>query len=93
GSTSPSLGNHSFDDGEIVTLEAIPEDGWVFDEWEGDKIHTNSTINITMDENIQITANFEKEEEKDKDDIPGFLLIKLLLCIAISMVVYGKKKR
>ncbi|MFP4142029.1 MAG: PKD domain-containing protein [Thermoplasmata archaeon] len=61
----------SYQVGEEVELTAIPEEGWEFAEWTGD-IEANYTeddqITITMDEDKNITANFE--EEGSEDTIP-----------------------
>ena len=46
--------------GEVVTVEAIPSEGYFFDHWEGDDIH-GSTVNpeqITMDGHKAVTAFF-----------------------------------
>ncbi len=60
GSTKPEEGIYSHYDGEQVTLEATPAEGWKFVEWTGDATGTDPTINVTMDSNKSITANFEE---------------------------------
>jgi len=65
GTTDPSPDTHTYDDGEEVTIEAIPDDGWVFTYWEGDYpdgVQEEDEITITMDEDKEITAVFEEEE-------------------------------
>ncbi|MEF8873528.1 MAG: CARDB domain-containing protein, partial [Candidatus Thermoplasmatota archaeon] len=61
GSTEPSEGNHTYQHGEQVSVEATPADGWQFIEWAGDETGTDPTINVTMDANKSITAVFEEE--------------------------------
>jgi len=46
-----------------VDLEAIADDGWEFDEWAGDASGTETTIDITMDDDKTITAVFEEEDD------------------------------
>lgn len=62
GSIYPSEGNHTYEEGDIVTVEATPVDGWEFVEWTGNvpEDEEGLEINITMDENKSITVNFEK---------------------------------
>ncbi len=52
-----------YEEGTEVTLSAIPDEGWYFEEWTGDYEGTEEEITITMDEDKEITAWFEEEEE------------------------------
>jgi len=61
GSTNPSEGVHTYEDGTVETVEATASDGWKFVEWTGDKTGTDTTIEITMDSDKSITAVFEEE--------------------------------
>ncbi len=63
GTTDPAEGNHTYTEGEGVTVEATPDEDWKFVEWTGDASGTSSTISITMDEDKEITAVFEEEVE------------------------------
>jgi rhamnogalacturonan endolyase len=56
GSVNPSGGTYS--EGEIVTLTATPDDGYVFSGWNGDVSGTSTPINITMNSNKNILAQF-----------------------------------
>ena len=58
GNVSPSGG--IYDEGTVVTLTAIANEGYVFDHWSGDATGSQTTINITIDGNKSIVANFEK---------------------------------
>lgn len=60
GSVDPTEG--IYHDGDMVTVEATPADGWKFVEWTGNvpEDEEGLEIKITMDENRSITAHFEK---------------------------------
>ena len=57
GTVSPSSGTYT--DGEMITLTATADAGYEFDFWSGDANGTNPTINIIMDSDKDITANFK----------------------------------
>jgi TRAP-type mannitol/chloroaromatic compound transport system substrate-binding protein len=63
GSTTPSAGTHSYDDGEEVDLTATPASGYEFVNWSGDTDTVadvnDATTTITMDADYSVTANFE----------------------------------
>ncbi len=61
GSTNPSEGTHSYAEGEEVTVEATPADGWYFDGWTGDEEGLGEEMTITMNEDMEITAQFKQE--------------------------------
>ncbi len=65
GFTEPEEGTHTYDEGEKVTIEAIPDDGWYFEEWMGDEQSSDREITVTMDEDMTLTANFEEVKEDD----------------------------
>jgi len=56
GSVSPSGGQ--YESGVQVTITANPASGYTFDYWSGSASDTSPTINITMDRDHSITANF-----------------------------------
>jgi len=62
GTTDPSEGTHTYDEGTVVTVEATPAEGWEFIMWTGDVTGTEITIEITMDDDKEIWAVFEEEE-------------------------------
>ncbi|HRW07547.1 MAG TPA: DUF1349 domain-containing protein [Caldilineaceae bacterium] len=47
-----------FDNGDVVTLTAIPNRGWVFDGWSGDLTGGDVAKVLTMNSNKTVTANF-----------------------------------
>jgi uncharacterized protein (TIGR02145 family) len=46
--------------GDIVELEAAPNDWWAFSNWSGDINSSSQIIQLTMKEDVSITANFEE---------------------------------
>ena len=47
-----------YDPGTIVTLTAIPEEGWPFTGWSGDVVSTDNPLLLTMDGDKALTATF-----------------------------------
>ena len=60
GSTNPPNGPNTYQQGQSVTITAYPSGGWQFANWSGDISGTNSTTAVTMNENMNITANFTR---------------------------------
>lgn len=50
--------NSQYTKGSTVTLTAQPEDGWIFDHWEGDASGNTNPLQLTMDRTKNITAVF-----------------------------------
>jgi len=44
----------------VVRLRALPDENWNFMEWKGDATGTNETIDITIDDHVNITAVFSE---------------------------------
>ncbi len=87
-----------FEEGTNVTLEAIPvqDENWDFDVWTGNvpDDEERKQINITMDSNKTITANFGESVSCPEDGgIPGFTTIILLMSVVIAVAIYHEKKR
>ncbi len=60
GSTDPIIGTHQYDGGTTVSVEAIPEDGARFVQWNGDPlVPTSATTTVFMDSNKYAEAVFE----------------------------------
>jgi hypothetical protein len=55
---SPDQGKFEYD--SVVQLEAIPDDGWYFDRWDGDVESDNPKITIHMDDDMEVTAKFKE---------------------------------
>jgi len=60
---SPSANRYG--EGDIITLEARAEDGFVFSAWEGDLSGYSSEEELFMDGDKNITAFFESTEPRD----------------------------
>ena len=45
--------------GEIVTLTALPDTGWLFSEWTGDAISPDLSVEVTMDADKIVDVTFE----------------------------------
>lgn len=58
GSITPSA-EDTYDEGEEIELQANPNDGYVFTEWTGDIESTDNPHSLTVDQDYNITANFE----------------------------------
>ena len=56
GSVFPS--NGTFKNGTTVTLNATPNSEYVFTGWSGDAIGNNTSVQVTVDDNKSIIANF-----------------------------------
>jgi uncharacterized repeat protein (TIGR02543 family) len=48
----------SYPEGSTVTLTATPASGWIFSGWSGDASGSTNPLQVTMDGNKTITANF-----------------------------------
>ncbi|MDZ7725164.1 MAG: InlB B-repeat-containing protein [candidate division KSB1 bacterium] len=63
GTTAPATGIHSYQVGEVVTITALPYEGYYFKKWIGEVANPNSpTTTIHMENNKSVTAVFEKGE-------------------------------
>jgi len=59
GSTTPSVGNHVYDAGEVVRIRATPALGWCFDHWSSNVANPgSSSTTVTMDSDKKVTAYF-----------------------------------
>jgi uncharacterized repeat protein (TIGR02543 family) len=56
GTVAPSSGQ--FESGAVVIIGAVPASGYTFYCWTGSASDTSPTINITMNQDYSITANF-----------------------------------
>jgi uncharacterized repeat protein (TIGR02543 family) len=58
GTTTPSVGLHTYPEGSVVFIIATPASGYVFDHWSGACTGSDSTCSVTMDSNKDVTATF-----------------------------------
>lgn len=59
GTVTPESGN--YDAGEVLSLAAVPEEGWVFVRWEQDLSTIANPMNVTMNKDYNVVAVFEKK--------------------------------
>jgi len=82
GSTNPPTGNHSYAEGEIVTIVATPDDGWRFSHWTGEVNDKKAaTTKVNVDASKSITANFTNKSSLG--------LIPLIIAIFGALVLVG----
>jgi len=60
GTITPNGG--SYTTGTVIELEAMPAEGWVFHKWSGDIVDTNKVIEIVVNSDMEIFAEFTEEE-------------------------------
>ncbi|AUC85094.1 hypothetical protein CW731_07230 [Polaribacter sp. ALD11] len=58
--SNPNPINGAYNDGSVVALTAIPNTGYQFDGWSGNATGTTNPINVTLDEDKIVTANFSQ---------------------------------
>ena len=63
-------GSGDYEAGTTVTLTAVPDTGAVFDHWSGDATGTNPRVNILLDRDKGITANFVGGPDGGRIPIP-----------------------
>jgi len=56
--TVPGEGSFEYEHGQEITLEAEAEPGYHFTHWSGNLWSTDNPVNITMDHDYHVTANF-----------------------------------
>jgi uncharacterized repeat protein (TIGR02543 family) len=65
GTTDPSPGTYTYDEGTEVTIRAIPNSGYTFSGWSGAASGTANPITMTMDSDKSVTASFAKVPSDD----------------------------
>ncbi|MFW5907855.1 MAG: InlB B-repeat-containing protein [Candidatus Natronoplasma sp.] len=60
GTTDPEPGTHTYQEGEEVTVEAIPDEGWYFTGWTGDHEGGEREVTLTMDSDKELSAHFDE---------------------------------
>jgi hypothetical protein len=71
GTTTPSTGSHTYNEGDVVTISASPNLGYQFDSWLGEVADPFAqTTTVTMDWDKVITAQFV---ETGLTPVPAFI--------------------
>jgi len=60
GTVDPSTG--TYDEGTEVTVEATANSGYTFSGWTGDQQSTENPLTFTINEDTDLTANFDEEQ-------------------------------
>jgi hypothetical protein len=60
GSVNLDPAGGTYNEGTVVTLTAVPDSGWQFDNWSGDLSGSTNPTTITMNANKSVTANFSE---------------------------------
>jgi hypothetical protein len=60
GTTNPSPGKHPYEEGSVVHITNQPDPGWMFDCWSGSASGTSPSLDITMDSDMFVIAQFEE---------------------------------
>ncbi|GAJ09213.1 unnamed protein product, partial [marine sediment metagenome] len=60
GTTDPASGTYIVEEGTILTITAYPDEGWLFDHWEGDVSGINPVLEVQVLKDLSIIAVFEQ---------------------------------
>ncbi len=60
GTVSPSIGQ--FEEGETVSIIPTPNEDWVFDSWSGDIVSTSNPLEVVIDSDMSVLANFVRKK-------------------------------
>ena len=69
GTVFPSEG--TFKDGSTITLNAAPNVEYVFSNWSGDASGSNTSVNVTIDDNKNVVANFKLRQYELTTNVLG----------------------
>lgn len=50
-----------YENGELVTITAVPNENWIFKNWEGDHVGISTSVQLNINSNKKITAIFAKK--------------------------------
>jgi len=74
GTIYPGIGTFEYEEGEEVTLEAIPEEGYEFKSWKGDYTGTEKEVTIEITRDKEITAEFlEKLDGEAEETVERYM--------------------
>jgi len=62
GTVSPAVGAHTYGAGELVTVTATANSGYTFKNWTGASTSTSAAVNVMIDGNKTLTANFQQND-------------------------------
>jgi hypothetical protein len=77
GSVKKDPNKSKYAEGTVVNLTAVPDDGYIFDHWEGDAIGTENPVSVTMNDNKEIEAYFSLTPVKITAKKLGIMGVKI----------------
>ena len=90
GSTTPSVGSYSHEEGSVVNIGAVPDSGWQFDSWTGDVEEPDSAnTTVTINSGTTIKANFS-EVEHSWWPTGGIIFGAIIISVFIVLVVRSR---
>lgn len=87
GSSTPTAGDYSYGEGTLISITAIPDDGWKFDYWTGDVANRDSastTVNIDSDKTV--AANFSQIKQGWWS--LGYTISCIIVIILIVLIIW-----
>ncbi len=67
GTVTPYVGTQTHPEGTGIDLVAVPVEGWHFKQWSGDVIGTAKVIQVTLADDMALTAHFVEEAVSEID--------------------------
>ncbi|HPW65624.1 MAG TPA: hypothetical protein PLS84_00930, partial [Salinivirgaceae bacterium] len=58
GVTIPVSGIYTYNEGTNISIQAVPDLGWIFTGWSGDIVSTDNPVAVTMNSDKTVTAQF-----------------------------------
>ncbi len=87
--TKKSSKTTTYESGDVITLEAVPDAQNDFVSWSGDASGTSTTFDITIDSNKSVTATFKAQEPVYLDDNGVTIKARSWASIGQSSVING----
>jgi uncharacterized repeat protein (TIGR02543 family) len=71
GATEPAIGSYQYNEGDSVSITAIPDDGWQFAGWSGDLDTESAQTQVTVTSDKVVTAHFTPVQHTISIQIEG----------------------
>jgi uncharacterized delta-60 repeat protein len=88
GTTSPQPGTYVYDKGREISITATPESDYKFSGWSGDESGTDNPIQVILNSDKLIRANFARISEKPAEKNPLDDIFRIATC-SIATAAYG----
>ena len=89
GSVTKDPDHDSYIPGDTVVIAAVPVDGWGFTEWSGDLTGNINPKIIVMNNDIAVTATFERTSGSTYSW--GIIIVAITFLVAITLIVARKQ--